>query len=95
MEMGLNKVAYLAPNSTLGSGLFHGHFDFVDGWLSGIESNQQVKFRNQNLISSSGPIYHYQSPSSVVGNHQFITQNEDKNGGNIFSWGLRMELHPL
>lgn len=89
MEMGLNKVAYLAPNSTLGSGLFHGYFDFVDGWLSGIESNQQVKFRNQNLISSSGPIYHYQSSSSVVGNHQFITQNEDKNGGNIFSWGAK------
>ncbi|EGT4286815.1 SGNH/GDSL hydrolase family protein [Cronobacter malonaticus] len=88
MQMGLNKVTYTSPSYSLGNGLFHGYFDFVDSWKSGVKYYIQNEHRKNNLLEKTGKIYHFQTAASLA-NSTVYTALEDDKGTNIVTWGVK------
>lgn len=81
-QMGLNKVTYSGPTASLGNSLFHGYFEFVDGWKQGGKVLNTPSYPRNNLLDSTGKIYHYQSASSLTAPTVF-SAIEDAKGSNV------------
>jgi len=89
MPFGLTKIEYTSPPAALGNGLFHGHLDFVDGWVSGILKRSGVQFKTQNLLEKTGNIFYYVAPTAPVNARDLIPAREATDGSNVFSWGAK------
>lgn len=89
MPFGLAKVEYTSPAAALGNGLFHGHLDFVDGWISGILQKTGAQFKTQNLLEKTGNIFYYVAPTSPGNARDLYPAREAADGSNVFSWGAK------